>query len=107
MEYLVFAPEVHLVPDVWKSDFSLTRAAWDLPCPTITATGAQGRGGIYHPEENRGFTIDELKRLTGLPDDFQLSGTFAQKAERIGRMVPPLMTKSLAESVYTKLLKPK
>lgn len=91
----------------WTSDFGLTRAAWDLPCPTITATGAQGRGrgGIYHPEENRGFTIDELKRLTGLPDDFKLSGTFAQKAERIGRMVPPLMTKAIAESVYETILR--
>ena len=28
----------------WTSDFNLVRAAWDLPCPTITATGAQGRG---------------------------------------------------------------
>ena len=90
----------------WTSDFNLVRAAWDLPCPTITATGAQGRGGIYHPEENRGFTIGELKRLSGLPDDFQLSGTFAQKAERIGRMVPPLMTKAIAESIYKNVLEP-
>jgi DNA (cytosine-5)-methyltransferase 1 len=89
----------------WTSDFSLTRAAWDLPCPTITATGAQGRGGIYHPEENRGFTIAELKRLTGLPDDFKLSGTFSQKAERIGRMVPPLMTKAISELVYETILR--
>jgi DNA (cytosine-5)-methyltransferase 1 len=38
------------------------------------------------------------------PDDFKLSGTFAQKAERIGRMVPPLMTKAIAESIYTNIL---
>jgi site-specific DNA-cytosine methylase len=88
------------------SHFNLTRAAWDLPCPTITATGAQGRGGIHHPEENRGFTIAELKRLSGLPDDFRLSGTFAQKAERIGRMVQLAMTKAIAESIYKKALKP-
>lgn len=90
-------------PD-WKSDFSLTRAAWNLPSPTITATGAAGRGGILHPEEDRGFTLAELKRLSGLPDDFRLSGQFAQRAERIGRMVPPLMTKAIAEAVYKNIL---
>ena len=46
------------------------------------------------------------KRLSGLPDDFKLSGAFAQKAERIGRMVPPLMTKAIAEAVYERVLKP-
>ena len=92
-----------VVPE-WKSDFNMRRAAWNMPCPTITATGAQGRGGILHPEENRGFTINELKRLSSLPDDFKLAGTFAQKAERIGRMVPPLMTKALADSIYQKIL---
>jgi len=89
----------------WKSDFSLTRVSWDLPCPTITATGAAGRGGSIHPSENRIFTIAELKRLTGLPDDFKLTGSFEQKAERIGRMVPPLMSKALAENIYDQILK--
>lgn len=39
------------------------------------------------------------------PDDFQLNGAFAQKAARIGRMVPPLMTKAIAESVYKNILR--
>ena len=55
--------------------------------------------------EHRTFTIKELKRLTGLPDDFELTGSFNQRAERIGRMVPPLMTKELASSLYEKVLK--
>ena len=50
------------------------------------------RGRVHRPDENQAFAIAELKRLSGLPDDFKLSGTFVQKAERIGRMVPPLMT---------------
>jgi len=110
LKLLPFDPPRHMrMRDVvadWSLHFSLARAAWDLPCPTITATGAQGRCGIHHPEENRAFTIAELKRLSGLPDDFKLSGTFAQKAERIGRMVPPLMTKVIAEAVYRRVLAP-
>lgn len=90
----------------WKSDFNLARAGWNSPCPTLTQMGQQmGRGGICHPAEDRVFTIAELKRLMGLPDDFRLSGTFNQKAERIGRMVPPLMTAALSAKVVSTLLK--
>jgi DNA (cytosine-5)-methyltransferase 1 len=39
-----------------------------------------------------------------LPDDFKLTGKWNQKAERIGRMVPPLMMKSIAESIYNNVL---
>ena len=86
--------------------FNTNRAPWDEPVDTLTQTGQQlgSMGGIYHPNEHRKFTIDELKRLTGLPDDFKLTGTFNQRAERMGRMVPPLMMKYIAESIYEKVL---
>ena len=51
-------------------------------------------------------TLPELKRLTALPDDFVLTGTLSQAAERVCRMVPPLLTKAIAESVYYKVLLP-
>ena len=41
-----------------------------------------------------------------LPEDFKLTGKHKQQSERIGRMVPPLMMKALAESVYNKVLQP-
>lgn len=94
----------------WKernSDFSLVRASWSTPAPTMTCRGQQmGISGVHHPDEDRKFTIDELKRITSLPDDFKLTGTFNQKAERIGNMVPPMLTKTLATSVYENVLKP-
>ncbi len=88
--------------------FNTYRCAWNAPAPTITQLGNQlgGRGGIFHPTEDRTFTIKELLRLTALPDDFKLTGTFNQRAERIGRCVPPLMTAALAASLYEKVLKP-
>lgn len=108
MKVLPFNPPKHTrIVDIhpnWKTDFNLTRLSWDLPSPTITATGAQGRGGLCHPQENRLLTINELKRLMGMPDDFKLTGTFNQKAERLGRMVPPPLTKAIAESVYKNIL---
>ena len=38
-----------------------------------------------------------------LPDDFKLTGKWNQMAERCGRMVPPLMMKRIASSVYEKV----
>ena len=86
-------------PD-WTSDFNLVRASWHHPSPTLTQMGQQGgRGGIHHPDEDRVFTTDELKRLMGLPDDFKLTGTFNQKAERSGRMVTPHLYNHLSRTI--------
>jgi site-specific DNA-cytosine methylase len=41
-----------------------------------------------------------------LPEDYQLTGTFDQQAERIGRAVAPKMMEALAKSIYEKVLKP-
>ncbi len=65
-----------------------------------------GQGGICHPEEDRLFTINELSRLMGIPDDYSLSGNWNQKAKTIGNMVPPAMIASLAGSLYEKVLLP-
>ena len=91
----------------WTSDFNLVRSSWEKPSPTITQMGQQmGRGGVHHPAEDRVFTIGELIRLMGLPDDYRLTGSFNKKAERVGRMVPPLMTAALAKSLYEKVIQP-
>lgn len=89
-------------------NFTLTRCAWDLHAPTLTVTGQQpsGLAGCVHPEQDRKFSIPEMKRLFGLPDDFYLSGSVAQGAERICRMVPPPLTAAIAESIYERVLRP-
>jgi len=87
--------------------FNLKRTSLRQPCPTITALGNQaGIAGVCHPLEDRKFTIKELKRIMSLPEDFILTGEHKKQSERMGRMVPPLMMKALAESVYNKVLKP-
>jgi DNA (cytosine-5)-methyltransferase 1 len=49
----------------------------------------RGAASVIHPTERRKFTIAELKRICAFPDDFVLTGTFAQQWERLGRAVPP------------------
>lgn len=91
----------------FNSEFTLIRAGWDTPSPTLTCRGQQlGIGGIHHPNSDRKFSIDEMKRIMSLPDDFILKGTFNDKAERIGNMVPPLMTARIAQIVNNHILNP-
>src|SRR5210317_472838 len=87
--------------------FNLKRVSQYQPAPTLTAMGSgDTTAGAFHWSEPRKLTLGELKRIMSLPDDFKLTGKWNQKAERIGRMVPPLMMKAIAESVYEKVLKP-
>lgn len=85
--------------------FNLKRVSQYQPAPTLTAMGScDTTAGAFHWAEPRKLTLGELKRIMSLPDDFKLTGKWNQKAERIGRMVPPLMMKALASSVYENVL---
>jgi site-specific DNA-cytosine methylase len=89
-------------------NFSARRCAWHLPAPTLTVMGQAPNmlSGAIHPEEDRKFTIPELKRLFGLPDDYALTGMLAQAAERICRMVVPRVMEAIAERIYERVLRP-
>lgn len=77
----------------------------ERPCPTVTQTGGNlGASSVTHPTERRKFTIAELKRLCAFPDDFILTGTYAQQWERLGRAVPPLMMRAVAETLRDRVL---
>lgn len=85
--------------------FSLHRADLDRPSPIITASGGHpSTAGVTHPTEKRKFTIAELKRLCSFPDDFVLSGSYAQQWERCGRAVPPVMMSHIAATVRDRVL---
>lgn len=88
------------------SYFNLVRESMYQPCSTVVQMGgASGSvASIMHPLEDRKFTIPELKRIMSVPDDFILTGTYAQQYERLGRMVPPLMMKAIAETVRDEIL---
>jgi DNA (cytosine-5)-methyltransferase 1 len=82
--------------------FQLGRADWDKPVGTIHASVTSA--GWCHPDEKRRFSIDEMKRLSGFPDDFKLVGNYRRKGERIGRSVPPLMMKAISDAVRKEIL---
>ena len=49
-------------------------------------------------------TIPELKALCSFPEDFILTGSFAQQWERLGRAVPPVMMSHIAKTIEEKIL---
>lgn len=75
------------------------------PSPTLTAAGgSRGTSSVVHPTDRRKFSIAELKIICSFPEDFILTGSYAQQWERLGRAVPPLMMKAIAECVKEMLL---
>jgi len=101
------SPEIPKELNPNENYFTLIRTCANLPSPTLTANGSKRSGaGLFHWNEDRKFTIRELMRLQGLPEDYELTGTFDQKAERIGRMVAPKVMAEIANRVYERVLKP-
>lgn len=87
--------------------FSLKRPAPNRPSQSLTlAHGATSSAGVVHPLERRRFSIAELKRICAFPDDFVLTGTYAQQWERLGRAVPPVMMARIAGELRDKVLLP-
>jgi DNA (cytosine-5)-methyltransferase 1 len=85
--------------------FQLVRPSLRDPVGTITATGGGiGAASVTHPTQRRKFTLEELRILSSFPADFALTGTFAQRWERIGRSVPPLMARAIAETIRDEIL---
>lgn len=84
---------------------NLIRPDPDVPCPTVTQLGGTSAASVTHPFERRKFTIAELRRICGFPDDFILTGSYAQQWERMGRAVPPPMMAAVAAALVPVLRK--
>lgn len=83
----------------------LWKPSTEKPCPTVTQTGGNiGAASVTHPTERRKFTIAELKHICAFPDDFHLTGTYAQQWERLGRAVPPVMMSHVARVIRDDIL---
>ena len=86
-------------PKGWH--FNVKKMSRHHPAPTITTNA-----DVCHFIAKRRLTISEIKRIMSLPDDFIVTGSMSQKIERCGRMVPSLMMKAIAESVYENVIVP-
>lgn len=89
-----------------KKYFSCVKVDSENPSPTVQAShGGSSIAQPLHPTEKRKFTIAELKRICAFPDDFELTGSYAQQWARLGNSVPPVMMAKVAEVIRDRILK--
>lgn len=69
-------------------------------CPTLTTSPTQRNTMAIHPTEDRPLSVKEYMRAQGLPDDFEIVGSTAQKYKFIGNGVPVEMANCIAKSIY-------
>ena len=73
----------------------LVRLNREMPSPTIVTDGRR----YYHPTEDRYLTVREAAALQSFPSNFVFSGATTNMWTQIGNAVPPLMAKSIGESI--------
>jgi DNA (cytosine-5)-methyltransferase 1 len=85
-----------------KSGFSscYSRLDADKPSTTITVNFVHPASNrCIHPFQDRALTPREGARIQSFPDKFFFAGTTAQIVKQIGNAVPPLLGKTIANSV--------
>ncbi len=75
--------------------FSMYRLSYRKPSRTFTAT----RGELIHPKTTRYLTLNEAKRLTGLPDDYEVPNW-----ECIARCLPPVLLETIGAKLRETVL---
>ena len=85
--------------------FSLVKQSENRYSDTLTATAGNISAASIAHWDDRKFSVKEAIRIMSFPDDYYLGETYQNKIERLGRAVPPLMMKAIAEHVYETILK--
>jgi DNA (cytosine-5)-methyltransferase 1 len=127
----VFGPRARL--SVWRRR-GWDHYHADRPFPTVQASGVNGRGfsqffltGVppmdTDPETGASLavrfpasedvwpgitkrlpTLGEMRAICGFPSDFVLTGTFHERWERMGRAVPPPVSRAISTALRTSVL---
>jgi len=64
------------------------RLSFDLPCPTLLTMPNHAGTSLCHPTEVRALSLKEYARIQEFPDDWEFSGTTAEKYAQVGNAVP-------------------
>jgi DNA (cytosine-5)-methyltransferase 1 len=67
---------------------------------TITAAFKPENAGVWHPVENRIFSVREIGRIQSFPDWYQFAGKSTKsKYQQIGNAVPPRLAFEIAQRI--------
>lgn len=104
MEHIPYGGSIMDVPEELRpnSYFKNTyaRMVWEKPSPTITRNfGTPSSSRCVHPVEDRALTSREGARLQSFSDSYIFCGGKTSINLQIGNAVPPLLSKSIFESI--------
>lgn len=71
----------------------------DKQAPTILKSSGNGLF-IPYKDTYRYLAPNELARIQSFPENYKFIGSWADKVNRIGNSVPPMMMKHIAEHIY-------
>ena len=71
--------------------------------PSVTIDTGNNHSNYFHPLYNRIPTVREAARLQSFRDGFVFLGNRSEQYRQVGNAVPPLLAKSLAETLYKEL----
>jgi len=78
------------------------RLRWSEPSEAVLTVFNSPRYYI-HPSQDRPFSVREVARIQGFPDDFIFFGTLKDQYTQIGNAVPPLLARKIAEQIFSTL----
>lgn len=90
----------HLVTSGFSTCYS--RLEPNRPSVTLTVNFVNPSSNkCIHPIQDRALTPREGARLQSFPDKFEFYGTRTQIVKQIGNAVPPLLSKAIAEKIFS------
>ena len=81
------------------------RLSWNSLAGTMMTKCDPHWGAVFHPVQERTFTVRETARIQSFPDTYRFLGPRAAQYEQVGNAVPVLMAKAIASALGEHLAK--
>ncbi|MDP3850012.1 MAG: DNA cytosine methyltransferase [Luteolibacter sp.] len=75
------------------------RLSWQSLAGTMMTKCDPHWGAVFHPGQDRTFTVRETARIQSFPDSYRFLGPRAAQYEQVGNAVPVLLAKAIANSL--------
>jgi DNA (cytosine-5)-methyltransferase 1 len=83
------------------------RPKWDSLSGTIMTKCDPHWGAVFHPNQQRAFTVREAARIQSFPDRYLFFGSRVSQYEQVGNAVPVLMARAIAKTILETMPTPK
>jgi DNA (cytosine-5)-methyltransferase 1 len=75
------------------------RLTWDSLAGTMMTKCDPHWGAVFHPQQDRTFSVRETARIQSFPDSYRFLGPRVAQFEQVGNAVPVLMASAIARSL--------